>query len=106
MTRKRKRRSETGGRGSCVCPGTVKTGLDRGLDVLCCLYDGIKLGKFSPFASNSDSFAHSGGVGLKECPYLLLCRWLLPVISIFDSPLGFFFFIKRIFTPGSGGARL
>lgn len=77
--------------------GTVKTGLDRGLDVLCCLYDGIKLGKFSPFASNSDSFAHSGGVGLKECPHLLLCRWLLPVTSIPDSPLGFFFFIKRSF---------
>lgn len=88
------------GRVAVSAQGTVKMGLDRGLDVLCCLYDGIKLGKFSPFASNSDSFAHSGGVGLKECPHLLLC------ISIPDSSLGFFFFIKRSFIPDSGGTRL
>lgn len=83
------------GRVAASAQGTVKTGLDRGLDVLCCLYDGIKLGKFSPFASNSDSFAHSGGVGLKECPHLLLCRRLLPVISIPDSPWAFSFSLRE-----------
>lgn len=47
-TRKRKRRSETGGRGGQVCPGDCKDGVGRDIDVLCSVYNGIEPGKFFP----------------------------------------------------------
>lgn len=53
-TRKKRKRSETGGRVAASAQGTVKTGLDIDLDVLSAAFTSrIKLGKFFPLASNS-----------------------------------------------------
>lgn len=59
-------------------PGTVRMGLDRDLDVLCGLYNGIKLGKFS-LCFSSDSFHTEGRRGPEGIPPL-------PALQMASSP--------------------